>query len=82
MALIGQRLVVRIDDLATLELRRVDDRFLPRIAEFVDAVALDVLELRGERPLFRPFSMRAEFHVADDGLERRLAHVVGELVVI
>src|SRR6516162_8600070 len=81
-SLIGQRPVVRIDDLATLELRRVDDRFLARIAEFVDAVAFDVLELRGERPLFRPFSMRAKFHITNDGLERRLAHVVGELVVI
>jgi hypothetical protein len=31
---------------------------------------------------FRPFTLRAEFHIADHGLECGLAHIFGKLIVI
>ena len=77
------RLLVRIDHVAALELRRIDDHLgLRRIAEVVDAAALDVLELGRQRALLRPFAVLVELHFADHGLERGLVHVFGELVVV
>jgi hypothetical protein len=81
-ALLPDRLLVRIDHLTAFELRRIDDHFRLRIAEVVDAVALDVLELGGERPLLCPLAERSEFDLADDSLERGLVHVGRERIVV
>src|SRR5512139_2313674 len=47
-------LFVRIDDLATLVLGRIHNHLGFQIAEFIDAVALNILELGRQRSLFRP----------------------------
>src|ERR1700760_3326045 len=70
--LLRDRLLVRIDHVTTLVLRRIDDDIGFQIAELVEAVALDVLELGRQRALLLPLACRAEFHVADHGLERGL----------
>ena len=81
-SLFRDRLFVRIDHLAAFELRRIDDHLGLGVAEVVDAVALDVLELGRERPFLRPFAELARISLADDGLERGLRHIVGKRVVV
>src|SRR5580658_62772 len=79
--LLRYRILVRIDRLAAFELRGINDDFGFGVAEVIDAVPLDVLELRSKRPLLRPFARRAEFHLANHGVERVLVHVGGEHIV-
>ena len=61
---------------------RIDDRFGAGVAELVDAIAFDVLELRRERAFLRPFPERSEADVANHGLERGFAHVIGEHIIV
>ena len=75
-------ILVRIDHLARLVLRRRYHDLGREVLELADVIALDVLELDLEHARLRPFALRAERHVADQGLERGLADVIGELVVI
>src|SRR5581483_11493344 len=77
-SLISNRLFVRIDHFAALVLWRVDDHLGFQIAEVIDTVAFDCLELRRQRAFLDPFAVLSEFHVADDGLESRFADVVGQ----
>src|SRR5450631_3435630 len=76
------RLFVGVDHVARLVFGRRYDGQGVRVLELVDAVALDAAELRLEHPRLRPFAIGGEFDVADDGLERGLADVVGELAVV
>src|ERR1700761_142242 len=77
------RRAVRIDDIAGLIFRRVDNG-LDSVGstELLEAVSRYVVKLDLHHPRFRPFAVRPEFHVADDGLERSLMHVGGKLAVI
>src|SRR5438034_7654122 len=76
------RVGVRIDHVARLVGGRMENHLARQIAELLDAVGLDVLELHQQHALLRPFALVAELHVADDGLEGRLADVIGQGVVI
>jgi hypothetical protein len=74
--------LVGIDHLAGLVFGRPQDRLLGALAELIDVVRLDVLELRQELPRGAPFAVLAESDLADNGLERVAVQVGGELVVI
>src|SRR5450755_5006496 len=75
-------LFVRIDHVARLVFGRRDDGQGFRVLELIDAVARDAAELRLEHPRLRPFAIGGEFDVADDGFERGLAQIIGELAVV
>src|SRR5262249_14611553 len=64
------RLLVRIDHIARLVLRRIEHHLGRKVAEIVDAVAADVLELDQQHPVLRPLALGAERDVADHRLER------------
>src|SRR5438132_9127198 len=62
-ALLFLRFAVRIDQIARFVLRRVDNDLGRReVAKFLDAVALDVLELDQQHAIFRPLPLVAELH--------------------
>src|ERR1022692_5309954 len=75
-------LFVGVDDAARLVLGRGDDDLDVRILELVHGVALDAAELRLEHARLCELATLAERNVADDGLKRGLADVVGELAVV
>src|SRR5215469_4812127 len=75
-------LLVRIDHLARLILRRRYYDLGRDVPELADVITLDVLELHLEHARLRPFARGPERHVADQGLERGVADVIGEFVVV
>jgi hypothetical protein len=78
-----QRFGVGIDHVAGLILAgRQDYLRFRHIAELVEAVALDVLELRLQNARLRPLAIGAELDIADHSLERRLPHIIRELAVV
>src|SRR5215475_13115154 len=72
----------RIDQLPRLQFRRVEYDGLAGLPELVDVIPLDVLILDVEDPGFLPLAERTELDLADNGLERCIAHVVGELALV
>src|SRR3974377_1617 len=70
------RFFVGVDQVAGLVLGRVEDHLAREVAEGVDAVALDALELHQQHAFGRPLALVAELHVADHGLKGGLADVV------
>src|SRR5262245_1017925 len=76
------RLLVRIDHLARFVLRRRYHDLGRDVPELADVIALDVLELHLEHAGLRPFALGPEPHLADQRVERGLADVIGELVVV
>src|SRR5208337_3515223 len=76
------RLLVRVDQITRLVLRRIEDHLSGKITKIVDAVALDVLELDQQHPLRGPLALGAELHVPDDGLECCFAQIIGKLLII
>ena len=52
------------------------------VAELIEVVRLRVLDLGPDHARLRPFAVLAEREIAGHGLEARLVHVVGELVVV
>src|SRR5262249_37832418 len=76
------RLLVGIDHVAGLVLRRREHGLRIHAAELLEVAALDVVILDLQHAALRPLAALAELHVAHDGLERGLADVVGELVVV
>src|ERR1700736_1088016 len=73
---------VRMLQLAVPVLRRIDDHLLVPGLELIESRPLHVLELQHDRTSDRPFAQVVELELADDGLERRLVDVGGELVVV
>src|SRR5258707_6679925 len=61
--------IVRIDDVAGLVLGRPQDDFGLGIAELVDVVAFDALELHRHHLGRLPLAFGVELDVADNGLE-------------
>src|SRR5262245_24706240 len=76
------RLLVGIDERAGRVGRRGDHHLGRHILELHGVVAPDVLELHLQHARLGPLAALAKFDVAEHGLERRLADVVGELGVI
>src|SRR5581483_5592980 len=76
------RALIRVDDLARLVLRRIENDFDRRIAEGVDRIVFDVLELNGDRALLAPFAVDAKLDVADDSLEGSFADVGCQYIII
>jgi hypothetical protein len=76
------RHLVRIDHVARLVFGRRYDDLGREVLELAEIGALDVLELDLKDPRLRPLALGSELHVTNQGLERRLADVIGELVVI
>ena len=66
-------LLVWIDHLTRLVLRRCYHDLGREVSELADVVALDVLELHLEHARLRPFTQGPERHVADDGKTKRAA---------
>src|SRR5664280_801840 len=75
-------LFVGVDHVARLVFGRRNDGQGFRVLELIDGVALDAAELRLEYPRLRPFAIGRKLDVADDGLERGLAQIIGELAVV
>ena len=74
--------VIGVDRLASRILCRPDDR-LPLVAlPLLEVAALDIVKLHLQDPCLLPFAIRAIFDIADDRLERALAQVFGELVLV
>src|SRR5215468_3394876 len=75
-------LLVRIDHLARLILRRRYHHLGRDVPELADVIALDVLELHLEHARLRPFALDPERHIADESVECGFADVIGERVVV
>src|SRR5437016_1332080 len=69
---------IGLDNLAGAKLLGFEDHLGFRIAELLEIVALDVLELHLQHPRLRPFAVLAEGDFADDRVERMAAEVIGE----
>src|SRR5262245_39685630 len=76
------RLLVRIDHLARLVLRRRYHDLGRHVPELADVIALDVLELHLQHARLRPFALRPKRYVADQSLERGFTDVIRQLVVV
>src|SRR5215813_13254916 len=76
------RLLVGIDHVAGLVLRRREHGLRVHATELLEVAALDVVVLDLQHAALLPLPALAELHVAHDGLERCLADVVGKLVVV
>ena len=67
---------------ARFQFGRVDNDLFAGLLELLDVGADDVLILHQQNARFGPFALRREADIADDGLERLLVNVFGELAVI
>src|ERR1700730_11937583 len=76
------RLLERIDHIAGLEIARREHGLRVHALELIDLAALDAVVLDLQHAALLPLAALAELHVAHDGLERGLADVVGERVVV
>src|SRR5712691_13388707 len=77
------RLLVRIDRVAGLVLRRRQHGLIRHAAPDIEAGArLDAMILHLQHAGFLPFALGAELDVTIDGLVGRRAYVVGKLAVI
>src|SRR5258706_7140058 len=73
---------VGVDQLARLQLGRIDDDVAGRLLEGLQAVVLDALELDLDHRRLRPLAVRREADVADDGVELVGVDVLGHLVLV
>src|SRR3954464_15811027 len=73
---------VRIDQVSGLCFRRPHDRLRLAVTELIEVVRLSVLDLRPVHARLHPFAVLAEGEIAGHGLEARLVHVFGKLVVV
>src|SRR3954452_20831487 len=76
------RIPIRIDQRSGLGLRRPHYRLRLAVAELIEVVRLCVLDLRPVHARLRPFSVLCEGEIPRNGLEARLVHVFGKLVMI
>src|SRR5262245_24221691 len=76
------RFLVGIDQGAGPGLGWPDDRLRSAVTKLIEVVGLRVLNLCPKHARLRPFAVLAEREVARHGLEARLVHILGELVVI
>src|SRR6266436_7783103 len=73
---------VGLDDLASAKFLGFEDHLGFRIAELLEIVALDVLELHLQHARLRSFAVLAEGDLSDDRVERMAADVIGELRLV
>src|SRR5262249_35440312 len=76
------RLLVGIDHVAGLVLRRREHGLRVHATELLEVTALDVVVLDLQHAALLPLAALRDLYVARDGLEGGLADVVGELVVV
>src|ERR1700674_3465422 len=73
---------IRIEKLPRFELGRIEDHLAARLAELVDAGALDMLVLDEQHPALLPLAVVGELDVTDDGREFGRMDVGGDLGLV